>query len=84
MRSVIDHRYTAWQACHGPGKSFSAAQLMAWWMAAHPVGEPIAVSTAPRGQQMGGIVWREFARALESESAREGHHGSRPGMGDRR
>lgn len=47
MRSVIEHRYTAWQACHGPGKSFSAAWLIAWWIAAHPVGEAIAVSAAP-------------------------------------
>ncbi len=63
MRSVIEHRYTAWQACHGPGKSFSAARLMAWWIAAHPPGEAIAVSTAPSGQQVRGILWRELARA---------------------
>jgi hypothetical protein len=63
MRSVIEHRYTAWQACHGPGKSFSAARLIAWWIAAHPVGEAIAVSTAPSGQQVRGILWRELARA---------------------
>jgi hypothetical protein len=63
MRSVITNRYTAWKACHGPGKSFSAARLIAWWIDGHPLGEAIAVSTAPSGPQVRAILWRELSRA---------------------
>lgn len=63
MRSVIDHRYVAWKACHGPGKSRVASRLMAWWIEGHPRGEAIVVTAAPSGQQIRTILWRELNAA---------------------
>jgi hypothetical protein len=63
LRAVVEHRDVAWQACHGPGKSYSAARLIAWWIAAHPLGEAIAVTSAPTGDQVRKILWRELTRA---------------------
>jgi hypothetical protein len=63
MRSVVAAPRTAWQACHGPGKSFTAARLGAWWLMAHPVGEAFLVTSAPSGHQVRTILWREIRRA---------------------
>lgn len=63
MRSVVKHRKTAWPACHGPGKSFSAARMAAWWIEGHPPGEAFVVTSAPSGHQVRAILWREIRRA---------------------
>jgi len=63
MRSVVEHRMTAWAACHGPGKSFTASRLAAWWIAAHPIGDAIVVTTAPSGDQVRKILWAEIRKA---------------------
>lgn len=63
MRSVLEHRYTAWKACHGPGKSRVASRLMGWWVEGHPPGEAIVVTVAPSGQQIRAILWRELNNA---------------------
>lgn len=62
-RSVVENRRTMVPACHGPGKSFLAARLAAWWIAGHPLGDAFVVSTAPSDRQVGAILWRELARA---------------------
>lgn len=61
--SVATHRYTAVPSCYGTGKSFSAARLVAWWIDAHPVGQAVAVTTAPTHHQVRAILWKEIRRA---------------------
>lgn len=61
--SVLDNRYTAVKACHGPGKSYTAARLGAWWLDRFPVGEAFLVTTAPTWAQVNAILWRELRRA---------------------
>jgi hypothetical protein len=63
MRAVVEHRDVAVQSCHGIGKSYTAARLAAWWIAAHPIGEAKVVTTAPSGHQVRTILWGELARA---------------------
>ncbi|HEV2929134.1 MAG TPA: hypothetical protein VGW74_10620, partial [Propionibacteriaceae bacterium] len=63
MESVRDNRRTAVPACHGPGKSFSAARLVAWWLSVHPPGSAFVVTTAPTDPQVKAILWREITRA---------------------
>jgi len=63
LQAVVNHRHVAWQACHGPGKSRAASRLMAWWIAGHPPGEAIVISSGPTGNQVRGILWRELAEA---------------------
>lgn len=60
MESVRDNRYTAVPSCHGPGKSWTAAQIVAWWLDVHPPGRAFAVTTAPTFPQVEAILWREI------------------------
>lgn len=62
LESVRDCRYTAVPSCHGPGKTFTASCLGAWWLDAHPPGEAFVVTTAPTDAQVKAILWREFKR----------------------
>jgi hypothetical protein len=61
MESVRDNRFTYVPACHGPGKSFTASGLAAWWIDAHPPGEAFVLTTAPSDSQVKSILWREIA-----------------------
>lgn len=68
--SVRDNRQTAVQSCHGIGKSFTAAQLVAWWLDTHPPGEARVVTTAPTGDQVKAILWSEINGAFGKAEAR--------------
>lgn len=61
--SVRDNKYTAVKACHGPGKSFIAARIGAWWINVHKLGDAFLVTTAPSWPQVSAILWREMRRA---------------------
>jgi hypothetical protein len=63
--SVQNNRFTAVPSCHGPGKSYIAANLAAWWIDQHPVGEAFVVTTAPSSNQVEGIMWRELSETHE-------------------
>jgi hypothetical protein len=64
--SVRDHRYTAVKSCHGPGKSYTAANVVAWWLATKP--DPFAITSAPTSHQVRTILWREIRRAKKLSS----------------
>src|SRR5262245_14817885 len=59
--SVRDNRYTAVKSCHGPGKSFTGANVVAWWLDTKP--DAFAVTSAPTSHQVRTILWREIRRA---------------------
>jgi hypothetical protein len=61
-RSVAQNRRTAVQSCHGAGKSYIAARLVAWWLESYPPGQAFVVTTAPSGPQVKAILWREINR----------------------
>jgi hypothetical protein len=63
-QSVVDHKYTAVKACHGPGKSFIAGKLACWWLdpSVHPLGSAFVITTAPSWPQVQTILWREIRR----------------------
>lgn len=63
MQSVIDNRYTAVHSAHDLGKSFITSRLIAWWVATHPLGEAMVVSTAPTAAQVSIVMWKEVANA---------------------
>ena len=48
------------KSCHNAGKSKIAAIIACWWIATHPLGEAIVITTAPTYQQVHGILWREI------------------------
>lgn len=47
------------KACHGPGKSYLAARLVAHVVAMYGVGANV-ITTAPTAPQVKGILWREI------------------------
>lgn len=63
FESVRDHRRTAVKSCHGSGKSWSAARVIAWWLSCHPPGTARVVTSAPTGDQVKAILWHEISRA---------------------
>ena len=62
FESVKTHRRTAVQSCHGIGKSYSAGLLACWWIAAHPPGTAMVLSTAPSYRQVHAILWEEIRK----------------------
>lgn len=62
LYSIRDNRKTAVKSCHGPGKSFTAAQAVAWWLDIHPPGEASVVTTAPTDRQVKYVLWKEIRR----------------------
>lgn len=66
IESVRDHRKTVVHSCHESGKSFSAATVVAHWIDTYPPGEAFALTTAPTGDQVAAILWREINRMHSS------------------
>jgi hypothetical protein len=62
LQSVADHPRTAVQSCHQIGKSFSAATTVSWWLDTHDPGDAFVLTTAPTGDQVKAILWREINR----------------------
>ncbi|MFH0982170.1 MAG: hypothetical protein V2A79_11585 [Planctomycetota bacterium] len=63
LEAVRDHRHVAVQACFGPGKSWTAARLVCWWLSVWPPGSAFAVTTAPTYAQVRAILWQEIGKA---------------------
>lgn len=62
VESVRDHSNTAVQSNHSSGKSFISSVVVSWWLDSHPPGEAFVVTSAPTGQQVKAILWREIGR----------------------
>lgn len=68
--ALTAHRKVAVQSCHGPGKSFLAARIVTWFISTAAPGTARAVTTAPTGDQVRGVLWTELNQALIRASAR--------------
>jgi hypothetical protein len=62
LNTVIRHPRTSVRSAHDTGKSFTAANLAAFWLDVHPVGSAFVVTTAPTAPQVEAILWREIGR----------------------
>lgn len=60
--SVRDHKRTTVAAAHSVGKSAIASVLACWWIAVHPPGEAIVITTAPTYRQVNAILWEEMRK----------------------
>lgn len=72
LESVRDNRYTAVKSCHAAGKSYIAAQAVAWWVDTHHPGTATVVTTAPTGDQVRRILWKEINRVHATGQRRVG------------
>lgn len=62
MESVRDNPRTAVQSCHSTGKTYISAGIVSWWVDSHPPGEAFVLTTAPTGDQVTALLWREINR----------------------
>ena len=62
LEAVRDNRKVAVASCHGPGKSFIAAHVVAWWLDVNTPGDAGAITTAPTDAQVKQVLWKEIRR----------------------
>jgi hypothetical protein len=66
LESIRDNKRTVVPACHAPGKSHLAARAVAWWIAVHPPGTAIAITTASTFKQVRNIMWAQIRKVHTS------------------
>lgn len=64
LGALQKYRKVAVRSCHGVGKSFSSARVVAHWIDTNPPGEAFVVTSAPTAPQIRAILWRELGRAF--------------------
>lgn len=62
LAAVQEYDHVAVRSCHGSGKSYIASILACWWIAVHPEGEAIVVTTAPTYHQVHSILWEDIRK----------------------
>ena len=62
LESIRDNKRTVVPACHAPGKSHLASRAVAWWIAVHPPGTAIAITTASTFKQVRNIMWAQIRK----------------------
>lgn len=58
LESVRDNPETSVRSCHASGKTFTAADVVHWWLLAHP--DSVVITTAPTFRQVKEVLWREI------------------------
>ncbi len=67
LESLRDNEQTAVHSCNSAGKSHTAATAVEWWIDSHPPGQAMAVTTAPTGAQVKGILWKYVNATHEAQ-----------------
>lgn len=62
LAAVQAYDHVAVRSCHGSGKSYIASIIACWWIAVHPEGEAIVVTTAPTYHQVHSILWEDIRK----------------------
>ena len=62
LQSVAKYSRTAVKACHASGKTFTAAELVLWWITLFQ--NAIAVTTGPTWTQVERLLWGEIRKAV--------------------
>ena len=72
LESVRDHSRTAARSCHGIGKSFTAGQVILWFLFAFS--PSIVLSTAPTWRQVEKLIWKEVRASYRRARVPLGGH----------
>jgi len=72
LNSVRDNPRTAVRSCHGIGKSFTAGQVILWFLYNFP--NAIVLSTAPTWRQVEKLVWKEVRASYKRAKVPLGGH----------
>lgn len=65
LTALTEHNNVAVKSCHSAGKSFISAQAVCWWLDSHDPGEAFVVTSAPTGDQVKAILWREVHKTVK-------------------
>ena len=63
LEALRDYERVAVPAAHDQGKSWTGGRAVAWWIDTRPMGEVLAITTAPSGRQVRAVLWKEIGRA---------------------
>lgn len=72
LDSVRDNPRTAVRSCHGIGKSFTAGQVILWFL--YNFRRSIVLSTAPTWRQVEKLVWKEVRASYKRSKVPLGGH----------
>lgn len=61
-QSLLHNKRTVVASAHSTGKSLVSSVLACWWVAVHPPGSAMVVSTAPTFRQIHAILWEEMRK----------------------
>lgn len=61
MRAVARNDLVAVKACHSSSKTFTAAEIVLWWLLQGP--DHMAITTAPTDKQVRRLMWGEIKKA---------------------
>lgn len=64
LRAVRDHKFTAVRACHGSSKTYTAAELVVWFLNCHYPAK--VITTAPTYSQVEMLLWAEINKIYET------------------
>lgn len=64
LRAVRDHKFTAVRACHGSSKTYTAAELVVWFLNCHFNAK--VITTAPTHSQVEMLLWAEINKIYTS------------------
>src|ERR1700733_6694874 len=62
LRAIARHPRVAVKACHASSKTFSAAEVVLWWLTRRR--NSIALTTSPTGRQVEAQLWGEIRKTL--------------------
>lgn len=63
LRSVRDNKFTAVRACHGSSKTYTAAELVVWFLNCFESSK--VITTAPTHSQVEMLLWAEINKIYE-------------------
>lgn len=63
LNAVRDHERVAVRACHGISKTFTAAEIVAWFFDNYP--DSKVITAAPTGRQVRELLWSEIGRLYQ-------------------
>lgn len=65
LRAVVEHQRVAVKAAHSVSKSFTAAELLLWWLVNFPDG--VVLTTSPTQRQVASVIWTEVRKTLAAK-----------------
>jgi len=68
LQSVADNEKTAVRACHGVSKTYTAAELVVWFLNCIPNSK--VITTAPTHMQVKDLLWSEIGRIYRTSRLR--------------